>query len=612
MALSRAGLPGGGFTKHYIILYDDALNGFPNGLNQALGLLAACEEDYAQMSSWFGGIDVTGGAALIVVAITSSNGGASWDNTLGIFIVNVPGLYVVKNPPPGSPAVAPHTVHGLRQLLVAEVSEMFMSAQNGDWFVHGDSLFGIIPLSGSDEGSRGEGLSRFMSVQCLIAAGFPDAVPPPRFPITWTWLNSGSRPDYITINPDDPTFSVINGCTTLFMYYLHDQLGKTINQIVAAGKTTSRPAEPHDPVPTVLGYEIPSLVGLYRNLMGREDAWASFITLVDKYYPRTKSYNLPGDNLFPVADLAEIAAPVQSLPGYSLPARINFSRQVMADVEVSISSTDHSLLSFRRSSDTLSLPEILLAATPGSSSIPIAIDVANIPVPPAPREAVISATYAGRTVTATLSIVAPKLSRLELSNDVVFAGDNVIGTVYLDYEVKSGTITVSLWASDGMASTPPTVEVGHQSASFPISTPDAPFAFEPVTLTIHAYYMGSSVSATLIVKSRIEVGILKSIEISPATLKGGTIGHGTVTLESPVSTDTAVTLTVLEVDSTSIPGTGGTSDLITIHSPVIVPAKGDRASFTFNTASLPPHTKRTAIIWASAIVSKYASVTITG
>ena len=48
----------------------------------------------------------------------------------------------------------------LRYLLIAEVTEIFMMTQGRGWF------------QGSDEGSKGEGLSRFLSGQFLAMNGF--------------------------------------------------------------------------------------------------------------------------------------------------------------------------------------------------------------------------------------------------------------------------------------------------------------------------------------------------------------------------------------------------------------------------------------------------------
>ena len=76
-----------------------------------------------------------------------------------------------------------------------EVSEMFMQTQNpasGGWY------------QGDDEGSKGEGLSRFLAVQFQLANNLGSApqVPQFGFAVTTSWLNA-QRKNYIDSAPDD-------------------------------------------------------------------------------------------------------------------------------------------------------------------------------------------------------------------------------------------------------------------------------------------------------------------------------------------------------------------------------------------------------------------------
>src|SRR6185437_8662725 len=96
------------------------------------------------------------------------------------------------------------------------VTEMFMASQNKGWF-ESTSFF-----SGADEGSKGEGLSRFLGVQFQLANGLGN-VPPPFFSVGTLWLNS-AREDFVDHNPDDHNPDPTTGCTTLFLYYLNSQL----------------------------------------------------------------------------------------------------------------------------------------------------------------------------------------------------------------------------------------------------------------------------------------------------------------------------------------------------------------------------------------------------
>jgi hypothetical protein len=81
---------------------------------------------------------------------------------------------------------------------------MFMAIQDGGWFVEDHSIFGT---SYHDEGSKGEGLSKFLGIQFMIANGYGGAAPP-GYGVTASWLNS-PRPDYVNNNPDDQQDPII-------------------------------------------------------------------------------------------------------------------------------------------------------------------------------------------------------------------------------------------------------------------------------------------------------------------------------------------------------------------------------------------------------------------
>jgi hypothetical protein len=148
MGFTSAGLSNNGATTHYRISYDTTFSQ-TDGVNRAGALLAQCEQDFALMQSWFGG--VSAGFAPLSVQIANATGGASWN-----------GSSVTINPGTGTP------VSLIRYLLVSEVVEEFMASQDKGWF------------QGSDEGSKGEALSRFLGVQFKIANGL-SPVPFPGF-----------------------------------------------------------------------------------------------------------------------------------------------------------------------------------------------------------------------------------------------------------------------------------------------------------------------------------------------------------------------------------------------------------------------------------------------
>lgn len=223
MAFISTGLTNGGQTTHYQIQYDDTLNAT---VGKAVGnaLVANCEADFAQLTGWFGGIAApwSGRMTVQIQAGNTSGGGtgASWPG-LGGPVTLIPGLAAAS----ASATVDPWFV---RYLLVSEVVEMFMSTQNLGWY--GGSW-----TSGGNEGSAGEGLSRFLGAQFLLLNG-QSLAPEAGYAIAFTWLQSAARADFVNhVDGTKNGFVPEVGCATLFIYYLFAQLGFSIDQIVAAG-----------------------------------------------------------------------------------------------------------------------------------------------------------------------------------------------------------------------------------------------------------------------------------------------------------------------------------------------------------------------------------------
>ena len=131
-------------------------------------------------------------------------------------------------------------------------------------------------FQGDDEGSKGEGLSRFLSGQFLVQNGFLGVGIDANYAVADLCLNS-SRQDFVNNAPDDNGYGATNGCTTLFIYYLFSQLGFSINRIVRAGAST--------------------LAGVYRNLTGHtDDPFPLFKRLLDEAFPSETNSALPGPN----------------------------------------------------------------------------------------------------------------------------------------------------------------------------------------------------------------------------------------------------------------------------------------------------------------------------
>jgi hypothetical protein len=249
MAFITTGLTNGGVTAHYRFSYDQALAGTEPARTNAV--IAACETDYNLMSGWFGGhLNVTG----MSVQVTTQSNGASWSGTSSSSTIqlNAQGESYSNNPA------------YLRYLLIAEVTEIFMMTQNKGWF------------QGGNEGSKGEGLSRFLSGQFLAQNGFLGVGIDANYAVADLWLNS-ARQDFVNNAPDDNGYDATNGCTTLFIYYLFHQLGFGIDQIVGGAAAT--------------------LAGVYKNLTGDpNDPFPVFKQLLDARFPSQTSSAVPGPN----------------------------------------------------------------------------------------------------------------------------------------------------------------------------------------------------------------------------------------------------------------------------------------------------------------------------
>lgn len=265
MTFSTTGLTNGGRTAHYQIQYDDSIAGGvePGRCNQ---LVAACEGDFNLMSGWFGNavLDVN---IPMAVNVTPNSGGAGWSLSGGNLTITV--------------NAGTNDAAFVRYLLVAEVVEQFMRAQNRGWFGAGT------------EGSEGEGLSRFLAAQFLAINGLGN--PRPGFSNSNSWLAS-DRKDFVnnTRGTDDGP-DAVTGCSLLFIYYLFSQLGFSIDQIVAAGANT--------------------LGGVYKNLTNTAcDPFPFFKALIDASFPGTSTITTGNlDNPFPIGMWRVIGGPAAAI-----------------------------------------------------------------------------------------------------------------------------------------------------------------------------------------------------------------------------------------------------------------------------------------------------------
>jgi phosphatidylserine/phosphatidylglycerophosphate/cardiolipin synthase-like enzyme len=194
-----------GRTAHVVVFTD----GTPEGDASARAVLASAEADYAAVQAWFGGISLPPGqpgddqntprtATPIQVLMDSQAGGAYH------FGCNATDIYIEPTPQLAS------------GFMVAELVEVFEAAARNGW----------------DCGhTNGEGLSR------ALAGERNPALVPDLVPTEQAWWGNGHA-DFITTNQADDTDENSNGCGTIFLYYLHSQLGFSWQQIATAGGST--------------------------------------------------------------------------------------------------------------------------------------------------------------------------------------------------------------------------------------------------------------------------------------------------------------------------------------------------------------------------------------
>ena len=246
-----------GRTEHMIVYTD----GTPNGDAAAQAVLKTAEADYQAVANWFGGISLPPGqegddqttprtATPVQILIDQQAGGAYH------FGCDATDIYIEPTP---------ELANGF---MVAELVEIFEAAVNNGW---------------QCGNTNGEGLSR-------VLAGERNAKLGPLFTQTGqAWWQAGHA-DYVNSNAADDRDENSNGCATLFLFYLNNQLGASWEKIVATGGAT--------------------LGATYQKLTGKSGAqgFSDFIALLGGL-AQGGTLNLPASgNPFP------IGAPSQPLP----------------------------------------------------------------------------------------------------------------------------------------------------------------------------------------------------------------------------------------------------------------------------------------------------------
>ena len=244
-----------GSTTHFSFEFNNTLDA-TKSQTLANALLATCERDYNAIASWFDGLTPAGVPFVVQVGPLRKDRAGSNDQKSNITI----DLGATDDFPLA------------REVLVAELIEIFMPAQNKGW------------RAGQ---SHGEGLSQ--------AAGFflyPEEATGLDGVKVWLGardLSGSFRPNFVgkTDNTDGNKFSY--GCALLFIYYLHSQLGFSIRGIVSAAADT--------------------LENVYTNLTQDHNGFVPFSALLLTKFPLGDASAEKGsENPFPLPSPAVLSA----------------------------------------------------------------------------------------------------------------------------------------------------------------------------------------------------------------------------------------------------------------------------------------------------------------
>lgn len=227
-----------GKTAHFEVYLDPGLGS--DGVQDARGVLAKCEADYATVSGYFGGI--AGGPFRVVLF---ANPGGAYH-----FGCGATDLFCDARTAPADGDLSEF-------LNIAEFVEVFEAVQAGGW----------------DCGkSNGEGLSRVLATDAYPRelGGFATA---------GAWLDS-PRQNFVDNTLASDTDSAANGCSVLFLNWLRFQLDYSWAQIVGAAA--------------------PTLGETYTKLTGMNDGFTQFETLLNAHFPKGRPSGLTTDNPFPI------------------------------------------------------------------------------------------------------------------------------------------------------------------------------------------------------------------------------------------------------------------------------------------------------------------------
>lgn len=222
-----------GTTAHFTVSYDSTFTGGsqPDGKALSQAALDYCEYDWERLSLIFGPVTPPAGAIPIAIDLVIPPPMKAGANNNGYNQIQV--LTTTSD-----------STDTLPGLIVAEMAELFMSYQGKGW------------IAGW---SNGEGLSRSMggvlypAHRWLFQSGQP-------------WLNS-ARQDWVDEVEHTDQDVLSYGCSTLFLYWLADQLGHSWPSIVQAGAPNT------------------NTLAETATLLGVSNAWQSFSALINAQLP---------------------------------------------------------------------------------------------------------------------------------------------------------------------------------------------------------------------------------------------------------------------------------------------------------------------------------------
>jgi hypothetical protein len=237
-AVVRAAPTPAGTTAHFVVSFDSSLGTAGQAIANAV--LAVCEQDFATLQGYFGGI-------------TPRN--------LPFNISVIPGTNGASHPTCSNTNISIEANSGplsfMQALVVAEEDEVFMANFGHGW----------------DCGaSNGEGLSRVLSNDI-----YP-GVEPEDFVSSSVWLDAPRRPNFVDTTDQSDTNYVSIGCSVLFLNWLRYELNFSWQEIIAAGADT--------------------LGKTYTNLTRKTDGFAQFSAVLQARFPSGTPSGLTTDNPF--------------------------------------------------------------------------------------------------------------------------------------------------------------------------------------------------------------------------------------------------------------------------------------------------------------------------